>query len=32
MALVIGLFCVRHKEIYFAMLTLAFKMMVSSLN
>jgi branched-chain amino acid transport system permease protein len=31
MALVIGFFCVRHTEIYFAMLTLAFGMMVFSL-
>jgi branched-chain amino acid transport system permease protein len=31
MALVIGYFCVRHTEIYFAMLTLAFGMMVFSL-
>lgn len=30
-ALVIGFFCVRHTEIYFAMLTLAFGMMVFSL-
>ncbi len=30
-ALVIGWFCVRHTEIYFAMLTLAFGMMVFSL-
>jgi len=30
-ALVIGYFCVRHTEIYFAMLTLAFGMMVFSL-
>lgn len=31
MALIIGFFCVRHTEIYFAMLTLAFGMMVYSL-
>jgi branched-chain amino acid transport system permease protein len=31
LALVIGFFCVRHTEIYFAMLTLAFGMMVFSL-
>jgi branched-chain amino acid transport system permease protein len=31
MALIIGFFCVRHTEIYFAMLTLAFGMMVFSL-
>lgn len=31
LALVIGYFCVRHTEIYFAMLTLAFGMMVFSL-
>ncbi len=31
MATVIGFFCVRHTEIYFAMLTLAFGMMVFSL-
>jgi branched-chain amino acid transport system permease protein len=31
LALVIGFFCVRHSEIYFAMLTLAFGMMVFSL-
>jgi branched-chain amino acid transport system permease protein len=31
MALIIGYFCVRHTEIYFAMLTLAFGMMVFSL-
>jgi len=31
MALVIGFFCVRHTEIYFAMLTLAFGMMAFSL-
>jgi branched-chain amino acid transport system permease protein len=31
MAAVIGFFCVRHTEIYFAMLTLAFGMMVFSL-
>ena len=31
MAMVIGFFCVRHTEIYFAMLTLAFGMMVFSL-
>ncbi len=31
MAVVIGFFCVRHTEIYFAMLTLAFGMMVFSL-
>lgn len=31
MALLIGFFCVRHTEIYFAMLTLAFGMMVFSL-
>ncbi len=31
MSLVIGFFCVRHTEIYFAMLTLAFGMMVYSL-
>ena len=30
-ALIIGFFCVRHTEIYFAMLTLAFGMMVFSL-
>lgn len=30
-ALIIGFFCVRHSEIYFAMLTLAFGMMVFSL-
>ena len=30
-ALIIGYFCVRHTEIYFAMLTLAFGMMVFSL-
>ncbi len=30
-AMVIGFFCVRHTEIYFAMLTLAFGMMVFSL-
>lgn len=30
LALVIGFFCVRHTEIYFAMLTLAFGMMVFS--
>jgi len=29
--MVIGFFCVRHTEIYFAMLTLAFGMMVFSL-
>ena len=31
LALIIGFFCVRHTEIYFAMLTLAFGMMVFSL-
>jgi branched-chain amino acid transport system permease protein len=31
LALVVGFFCVRHTEIYFAMLTLAFGMMVFSL-
>jgi branched-chain amino acid transport system permease protein len=31
LAIVIGFFCVRHTEIYFAMLTLAFGMMVFSL-
>jgi branched-chain amino acid transport system permease protein len=31
LALLIGFFCVRHTEIYFAMLTLAFGMMVFSL-
>lgn len=31
LAVVIGFFCVRHTEIYFAMLTLAFGMMVFSL-
>ncbi len=31
LALIIGFFCVRHSEIYFAMLTLAFGMMVFSL-
>jgi branched-chain amino acid transport system permease protein len=31
LALMIGFFCVRHTEIYFAMLTLAFGMMVFSL-
>ncbi len=31
LALVVGYFCVRHTEIYFAMLTLAFGMMVFSL-
>jgi branched-chain amino acid transport system permease protein len=31
-ALVLGLFCIRHTEIYFAMLTLAFGMMVYSLG
>ncbi len=31
MALLIGFFCVRHTEIYFAMLTLAFGMMMFSL-
>ena len=31
LALTIGFFCVRHTEIYFAMLTLAFGMMVFSL-
>ncbi|MBU1398397.1 MAG: branched-chain amino acid ABC transporter permease [Pseudomonadota bacterium] len=31
MALAIGFFCVRHTEIYFAMLTLAFGMMIFSL-
>jgi len=31
LALIIGYFCVRHTEIYFAMLTLAFGMMVFSL-
>lgn len=31
MSLLIGFFCVRHTEIYFAMLTLAFGMMVFSL-
>ncbi len=31
LALVIGYFCVRHTEIYFAMLTLAFGMMIFSL-
>jgi len=31
MALIIGFFCVRHTEIYFAMLTLAFGMMVFAL-
>ena len=31
LALLIGVFCVRHTEIYFAMLTLAFGMMVFSL-
>ncbi len=31
MSLIIGFFCVRHTEIYFAMLTLAFGMMVYSL-
>jgi len=31
MAVIIGFFCVRHTEIYFAMLTLAFGMMVFSL-
>lgn len=31
LSLVIGFFCVRHTEIYFAMLTLAFGMMVFSL-
>lgn len=31
MAFIIGFFCVRHTEIYFAMLTLAFGMMVFSL-
>lgn len=30
-ALIIGFFCIRHTEIYFAMLTLAFGMMVFSL-
>ena len=30
-ALIVGFFCVRHTEIYFAMLTLAFGMMVFSL-
>jgi len=30
-ALIIGFFCVRHTEIYFAMLTLAFGMMIFSL-
>jgi len=30
-AMVIGFFCIRHTEIYFAMLTLAFGMMVFSL-
>jgi len=31
LALIVGFFCVRHTEIYFAMLTLAFGMMVFSL-
>src|SRR4030042_3324793 len=31
LALIIGFFCVRHTEIYFAMLTLAFGLMVFSL-
>jgi branched-chain amino acid transport system permease protein len=31
LALIIGFFCVRHTEIYFAMLTLAFGMMIFSL-
>ncbi len=31
MSLIIGFFCVRHTEIYFAMLTLAFGMMIYSL-
>lgn len=31
LALVVGFFCVRHTEIYFAMLTLAFGMMIFSL-
>lgn len=31
LAMIIGFFCVRHTEIYFAMLTLAFGMMVFSL-
>ena len=31
LALVVGFFCVRHTEIYFSMLTLAFGMMVFSL-
>jgi branched-chain amino acid transport system permease protein len=31
LAIIIGFFCVRHTEIYFAMLTLAFGMMVFSL-
>ena len=31
LALIIGFFCVRHTEIYFAMLTLAFGMLVFSL-